>query len=118
MLSSAFTANIYFYSNEIALSPARPETLAPSFGAGKPQHPNIAFAPAKSRLDLWVSNRRLCTEIRPLDELVTGTAMPLIFATMKTVLVLIVHLLASVGQRRLGSNLPFAMLSIHVHLMV
>ena len=74
MLSSAFTANISFYSIGIALSPPPLETLAPSFGAGKPQHPYIPFAPAKSRLDLWVSNRRLCTEIRPLDDLVTGTA--------------------------------------------
>ena len=114
MLCSAFTANISFYSNEIVLSPAPPETLAPSLGAGKPQHPNIPFAPAKSRLDLWVSNCRLCTEIRPLDDLVTGTAIPLVFATMKTVLVLIVHLLVAVGKR----HLPFAMLSTHVHMML
>ncbi len=78
MLSSAFTANVFFYSNEIALSPALPETLAPSFGASKPQHPNIPFAPRKSRLDVWVSNCQFCTEIGPLDNLASGTAIPLV----------------------------------------
>ena len=98
MLSSAFTANVFFYSNEIALSPALPETLAPSFGAGKPQHSNIPFAPSKSRLDVWVSNYQFCTEIRQLDNLASGTAIRLVFAAMKTVLVLFVHLLATVAK--------------------
>ena len=98
MLSSAFTANICFYLNEIALSPALQETLAPSFGAGKPQPPNIPFAPSKSRLDVFVSNCEFCPEIRPIDNLATGTAIPLVFATMKTVSVLVVHLLATVAK--------------------
>ncbi len=98
MLSSAFTANISFYSNEIGLSPTLPESLAPSFGAGKPQHPNIPFAPSKSRLDVWVSNCEFCPEIKSIDNLATGTAISLAFATMKTVLVLVVHLLATVAK--------------------
>ncbi len=98
MLSSAFTANISFYSNEIGLSPTLPESLAPSFGAGKPQHPNIPFAPSKSRLDVWVSNCEFCPEIKSIDNLATGTAISLAFATMKTVLVLVVPLLATVAK--------------------
>ena len=98
MLSSAFTANISFYSNEIASSPVLPETLAPSFGAGKPQRLNIPFAPAKSRLDVWVSNYQFCTELTPLDDLASGTAIRLVFVAMKTVLALFVHLLATVAK--------------------
>ena len=104
MLSSAITANISYHSNEIALSPTPSETLAPSFGAGKPQHLNIPFAPPKSRLDVWVSNCQFCTEIGPQDNLASGTAIPLVFASMKTVLVLVVHLLATVATHRIGSQ--------------
>lgn len=43
------------------------------------------------------------SEIRPLDDLVNGTAIPLVFATMNKVWVLLVHLLAYVCKRRLGS---------------
>ncbi len=98
MLSSAFTANISFYSNEIALSPTLPESLAPSFGAGKPQRFNIPFTPSKSRLDVWVSNCEFCPEIRSIDDLATGTAISLVLATMKKALVLVVHLLATVAK--------------------
>ena len=104
-LSSALTANLSFYSNESALSPALPETLAPSFGTGKLQHFNIPFVPSKSRLDVWVSNCEFCPEIGSIDNLATCTVILLVFATMKTVSVLVVHLLATGATHRFGSIL-------------
>ncbi len=47
---------------------------------------------------MFVSNFEFCPEIRPIDNLATGTAIPLVFATMKTVSVLVVHLLATVAK--------------------
>jgi hypothetical protein len=47
---------------------------------------------------VWLSNCQLCTEITPLGDLASGTAIPLVFATMKTVLVLFIHLLATVAK--------------------
>ncbi len=110
MISSAFTANISFYLNEITLSPVPPETLAPSFGTGKLQRFNIPFARSKSKLDVWGSNREFCPEIGSIDDLATGTAIPLVFATMKTVMVLDVHLLATVAKC-LGPGGPRAMVA-------
>ncbi len=114
-LSSALTANLSFYSNESALSPALPETLAPSFGTGRLQLFNIPFVPSKSRLDVWVSNCEFCPEIGSIDDLATGTAIPLVFATIKTVMVLVVHLLATVAKC-LGPGGPRAMVAENLRL--
>ncbi len=82
--------HIFLFQGDRVVAGPSPETLAPSFGAGKPQHPYIPFALAKSRLHLWVSNRRLCTEIRPLDDFVTGTAHQCVLSqTCKKLVVLV-----------------------------
>ena len=56
---------------------------------------------------LWLSNCQFCPEIRPIHNLATGTAVPLVFATVKTVLVLVVQLLVSAAKRGLGSQPTF-----------